>query len=252
MIREDKRVTKLPSINLLEDVLSRDADNPDGVYPFDGMSEIIDAQFNSPIDRAIFDFQEFLEHATEFNPAKVNLKEDEDSGDVDEYATFRIEDFVSHPEYIYKWAESQCIGFKLHDSSPFKAAKKVYGNCLRTVVDEDGVRTSEADWVIKDRDLNSEDFDKLLSQAIFYFKLIWKESVERKVNLISFLIAYDCITHSGDYTGKIKPSDFASYPTFKLKGDGEFAKEFIHDQDNRGDYYRFGRAWVTGDVYRLT
>lgn len=250
MIKEDKRVSKLPSINLFEDVLSRDPGNGDGVYPFDGMTHIIEKQFASPVDKSIFDLQEFIEYSTEFNPAKVKIKEDEESDEIDDYATSRIEDFIEHPEYIEDWIVSQCIGFKKHDNSPFKIAKNKSGHTLRPVTDEDGVVTSEADWVLKDEDMNSDEFDKLISQAIFYFKLIWQESVDRKVNLISFLIAYDAITHAGEYEGRVSPSDFAPYHTFKLKGNGVFAKEFVHEQDNKGDYYRFGRAWVTGDVYK--
>lgn len=257
MLRCRPVIVRYPCKTVLEDVLTRgkgtsvnDDVSFDNWTPFDGMEGIISEQFTGRAAER-FNLPEFLEFCNnrDFDPSKVNRAENAGSSDTvyeKENAGFVTIDDVKNDKFLRDYIIQLMIGYKSDSKSPYRQYKG--DNEIYLIPDNDDELTDEREFLISNEDDPLLDGTAdALSQIPYLIKTIWNASLEHRVHLISFLIAYENIIKvERKSPSNIQPKDFSIYVTLMLNGNGGIKKEFNHEQDNKGEFYVYGRNWVTG------
>ena len=255
MIRVKPLIKPIPSKSVVEDVITRPCTtggpNDVGEYytPFPGMSELIQKQFNGS-QRERFNLRNFLDYCEnmDFDPRKTRTKEMEIDGIVYEKEStgfVTLDDFGTDSSYIEKWITYLMIGYKKRDSEYIKNNGR---NTVRVLYNEEGEATDERDLLELDQGVSLVNTSEVLAKVPHLLKIIWEHSKKKHVHLISFLIAYEYIINveHRDYSS-VRPEHFADKTTFMLDGKGNIRKAFIHKDDNKGEYYPYGRKWAMGE-----
>jgi hypothetical protein len=245
VLRQTKCFNVYPNKSVLEDLITRTGPATDDDFsPFDGKADEIDSQFSGS-QRANYKPSQFIEYTLktykDLDPSKV--KEVMQYGILQEvgsesgkYAT--LEDLIINgveSSKVKEYIVNMCVGWKKNHASPAVENAEIYTRTLRPI-DADGEPEEEKLLQVRnDYNLSNSDYEEVIHELPHTIKSIWSYSKMYKANIFSFIFAYMDIVYRKNK--RVTITDFRDYPTFLLKSDGTFDREFIHEADNKYTIY---------------
>lgn len=243
MLRQSNCYQTYPSKTVLEDLITRDGPATyESWSPFNGQAEEIKRQFVGTL-RARYKQSDFIKYSLyaykDFNPSAVRevrkfgmLQESDDQSG--KFLT--LEDLIIdgvESEKVREYVIDMCVGYKTNKKSPVVETYETY---TRTVRNYDGDGEAEEEKFLQvrsDCEISNDDFEDVIRELPHIMKSIWSYSKQYKANLFSFIFAYMDIKAKDRKRSYVNITDFMSYPTFLLKSDGTYVRNFVHANDNK-------------------
>lgn len=243
MLRQTKCFSTYPSKTVLEDLVTREGlATYDSYSPFMGEADEIKRQFNGTL-RSRFKQSDFIKYSLyaykDLNPSMVReVKQygmlQEAGSTVGGYLT--LEDLIINgveSDKVKEYVVNMCVGYKKNSKSPVVENVETY---TRTIRNYDGDGESEEEkflQVRQDDSISNDDFEEVIRELPYIMKSIWSYSKLYKANLFSFIFAYMDIKAKDRRRNYVNVTDFMPYPTFLLKSDGTYVRNFVHANDNK-------------------
>ncbi len=243
MLRQSNCYQTYPSKTVLEDLITRDGPATyDSWSPFNGQAEEIKRQFTGTL-RARYKQSDFINYSLysykDFNPSSVREVRSygmlqESSQKAGSYVT--LEDLIIdgvESEKVKEYVIDMCVGYKTNKKSPVVEHFETY---TRTIRNYDGDGEAEEEKFLQVRDdceISNDDFEEVVRELPHIIKSIWSYSKQYKANLFSFIFAYMDIKAKDRKRSYVNVTDFMAYPTFLIKSDGTYVRNFVHANDNK-------------------
>lgn len=243
MLRETKHVRPYPNRGIVEDVVSRyGAPDVYSFTPFKGKKKVLDDQFTGS-QRSKFRLDVFLQEASgtnDFNPtrAKRTISEGILSEKEEKPTGVFLEDFIQdgvEDKAIEDWIIMLCVGLKTNNTSPLRKYATYQTRTIRNYSEDGDEAVEEKMLLMQETDaLSNEEFEEITRELPYLIKSIWTYSKMYQANLFSFAFAYQDIY---DRKHRVSITDFRDYPTYLIKRNGEFERQFVHEADNKYTIY---------------
>lgn len=243
MLRETRHVRPYPNRGIIEDVVLRDG--PADIYsftPFNGKKKILDDQFSGS-QRAKFRLDAFLQEASgnqDFNPRRAKRTKSEGilSEKEDNPTGIYLEDFIVNgveDKAVEDYLIMLCVGFKTNNTSPMRKYVTYQTGMVHSFSDDGDDAIEEKMLLLQETDaLSNAEFEEITRELPYLIKAIWTYSKMYQANLFSFAFAYQDIF---ERKHKVSITDFRDYPTYLIKRNGEFERQFNHEADNKYTIY---------------
>lgn len=243
MLRQTKCYRTYPSKTVLEDLITREGPATyDSFSPFMGEADEIKRQFNGSL-QSKYKQADFISYTLyvykDLNPSMIRdtkkydmLQEVEST--VGTFVT--LEDLVVNGvenEKVREYIIQMIVGYKKNNKSPVIDNSEIY---TRTIHNYDGDGEAEEEKLLQvrqDEAISNDDFEEIIRELPYIIKSIWSYSKSYKANLFSFIFAYMDIISKTKRRSYVNITDFMSYPTFLIKSDGTFVRQFVHANDNK-------------------
>lgn len=243
MLRETKHVRPYPNRGIIEDVVLRDG--PADTYsftPFSGKKKVLEDQFSGS-QRATFRLDAFLNEASgnqDFNPTRAKRTKSEGILSEKESTPTGVflEDFMVNgveDKAVEDYLIMLCVGFKTNNTSPIRKNRVEQTKLVRNFSDDGDEETEEKMLLVQETDaLSNAEFEEITRELPYIIKAIWTYSKMYQANLFSFAFAYQDIF---DRKHNVTITDFRDYPTYLIKKNGEYDRQFNHEADNKYTIY---------------
>ena len=250
MLRGDIFIQPYPNRSVIEDVLTRIGNPTDSAFtPFVGQSEIINEQFRGQ-SRDRFNLEDLISYTLQtkmdldpkkiMKPQVINGLELQDK----ENAGYEIlEDMEDDEASLKKWISMVIIGYKKNSGSPYNMERERY---TRVILDDDDEETEEKYMIAEDKDMDLDAYYKVIDEIPYLLKIMHNRSKIMHAHLFSFTRAYALIMRHKGSNAEIVPRDFSGHQLWRVKDDGRFDRQFVHEQDNKSPDYREALAFIQG------
>lgn len=259
MLRQTKCFNTYPSKTVLEDLITREGPATyESFSPFKGEADEIRRQFTGKL-QSRYKQNEFLKYSLysykDLNPAVTPEAKQfgmlqEAGGETGKYLT--LEDLIVDGEELERVKEYVifcCVGYKKNGKSPVVENYETYTRTVRN--DDDGETEEKFLQVRENESISNDDFEEVVRELPYIMKSIWSYSKLYKANLFSFIFAYMDIKAKDRKRNYVTISDFMPYPTFLLKNDGTYVRNFVHENDNKYVIYpNVTKIFICSDEHR--
>jgi hypothetical protein len=246
---------------VLEDLITREGPATyDSFSPFNGEADEIKRQFNGTL-KSKYKQSEFLAYTLyaykDLNPAMVRevkqygmLQEVEQS--LGNYST--LEDLIIdgvESTKVKEYVINMCVGYKKNNKSPVIANVETYTRTLRNYDGDGDTEEEKVLQVRQDEMISNDAFEETVRELPYIMKSIWSYSKQYKANLFSFIFAYMDIKAKDRKRNYVTVTDFRWYPTFLIDANGNYKRNFVHEDDNKYIIYpNVTKIFINPDAHK--